>query len=254
MILYEYPFNERVRAYLRLEHLFQRLGELITRDSAIDHHFALATVFEIMDVGARADLKSDILKDIERQKAHVNSFRGNPAVAEGVLDQVVRQLDQGFAALNEQMGKAGHELTENEWLMGIRSRSVIPGGTCSFDLPAYHAWQQRPPTQRRADLERWAATLMPLARAVHLLLGLLRDAGIAQKVMASHGQYQQTLPQGRQFQLLRLMISPVLNLIPEISGNRLMVSIRLMSFDAAAGKLVASGADAPFDLTLCAIG
>jgi cell division protein ZapD len=32
VILYEYPFNERIRTYLRLEHLFKRLGELIPRD------------------------------------------------------------------------------------------------------------------------------------------------------------------------------------------------------------------------------
>ena len=56
MILYEYPFNERVRTYLRLEHLFRRLGELVTRAHPLDHHFALATIFEVMDVAARADL------------------------------------------------------------------------------------------------------------------------------------------------------------------------------------------------------
>ena len=62
MILYEYPFNERIRTYLRLEHLFLRLAELMTRESPLDHHFAIATMFEVMDVGARADLKSDVLK------------------------------------------------------------------------------------------------------------------------------------------------------------------------------------------------
>ena len=68
MILYEYPFNERIRTYLRLEHLFRRLSELMARDDALDHHYALATIFEVMDVGARADLKSDVLKDLEKQK------------------------------------------------------------------------------------------------------------------------------------------------------------------------------------------
>ena len=57
VILYEYPFNERIRTYLRLELLFRRLGELIARTEALDHHFALTTIFEIMDVAARADLK-----------------------------------------------------------------------------------------------------------------------------------------------------------------------------------------------------
>jgi cell division protein ZapD len=78
VILYEYPFNERIRTYLRLEQLFRRLGELELRDAALDHHFALATIFEIMDVAARADLKSDVLKDLEKQKSALNSYRGNP--------------------------------------------------------------------------------------------------------------------------------------------------------------------------------
>ena len=64
MILYEYPFNERLRTYLRLEQLFRRLGELLERESALDHHFALTTLFELMEVAARADLKADVLKDI----------------------------------------------------------------------------------------------------------------------------------------------------------------------------------------------
>ena len=64
MVLYEYPFNEGIRTMLRLEHLFDRLGQLIQRETPVDHHFALATLFEIMDVASRADLKSDLLKEL----------------------------------------------------------------------------------------------------------------------------------------------------------------------------------------------
>ena len=44
MVLYEYPFNEGIRTMLRLEHLFDRLGQLVPRDAPVDHHFALATL------------------------------------------------------------------------------------------------------------------------------------------------------------------------------------------------------------------
>jgi len=250
VILYEYPFNERIRTYLRLEHLFRRLGELIPRSHPLDHHYALATIFEVMDVAARADLKSDVLKDLERQKQVLNGYRGNPGVAEAVLDQVVSHIESCFAAVNGTPGKAGQSLTENEWLMSIRSRASIPGGTCEFDLPGYYAWQHLPAEERRADLERWAGTLGPLAESIHLLLKLLRDSGMPQKVIATAGQLQQTLPQGRTFQLLRLRIDPSLGLVPEISGNRLMVSVRLMRQDSE--RLQASSDNAPFELTLCA--
>ena len=250
MILYEYPFNERIRTYLRLEHLFRRLARLVARDDALDHHYALSTVFEVMDVGARADLKSDLLKDLEKQKQVLNAYRGNPGISERALDGIVGQLDHCFSGLASVPGKAGHALTENDWLMGIRSRVGIPGGTCEFDLPAYYAWQHHSADARRTDLQRWSSTLAPLADSVALLLKLLREAGTPQKVIAVGAQMQQNLPQGRTFQLLRLSLDPLLGLVPEISGNRLMVSIRFMR-QGADDRLHAASEDCGFELALC---
>lgn len=251
MVLYEYPFNESIRTMLRLEHMFDRLGQLMARTTAVDHHYALATIFEIMDVASRADLKSDLLKDLERHKTQLAGYRGNPSISEAALDEVIARIDHAFAGLNQFAGKAGHALTANEWLMSIRSRINIPGGTCEFDLPAYYAWQQHDPTQRQADLLQWTSSLMPLAEALQVLLNLLRDSGAPHKVAATAGQYQQSLAPGRSYQLLRLQIDPGLQLVPEISGHRLMVLVRLMRQEAD-GRLRPSGADASFDLTLCA--
>ena len=251
MALYEYPFNESIRTMLRLEQLFDRLGELVPRETAIDHHYAIATIFEIMDVASRADLKSDLLKDLERHKTAFGGYRGNPSISETALDAVIARLDHAFNQLNELPGKAGHVLTANEWLMSIRSRISIPGGTCEFDLPGYYAWQQLDAGRRRADLLQWIATLMPLAEALRVLLGVMRDAGVPQQVAAVGGQYQQSLPAGRVYQLLRLRLDDAEQLVPEISGNRLMVMVRLMRQEPD-GRLRPSGADASFELTLCA--
>lgn len=251
MVLYEYPFNESIRTMLRLEHLFDRLGQLIARDAAVDHHFALATIFEVMDVASRADLKSDLLKDLERHRTQLNGYRGNPSISERVLEEVIGKIDHAFDGLNQLPGKAGAALASNEWLMSVRSRISIPGGTCEFDLPAYYAWQQHEPARRRADLLHWTATLMPLAEALSVLLGLLRDTGAPHKVVAKAGQYQQSLPAGRSYSLLRLRMDGGDGVVPEISGHRLMVSVRLMRQDQE-GRLKPSTDDATLELTLCA--
>ena len=250
MILYEYPLHERIRTYLRLEHLSARLQQLARRVDALDHHFALVTLFEVMDVAARADLKADVLKDLDRQKHTLEGYRGNPAIAEATLEAVITELNQSFETLNAQPGKAGQSLSENDWLMSIRSRISIPGGTFEFDLPAYFAWQHRAGVLRQADLTQWMRTLTPLTDAVHLLLKLLRDSGSPQKVMANSGQFQQNLPQGRTFLLLRLALDVALEVIPEISGNRLMVSIRLMR-QGEDHRAHAIADDVPFELALC---
>ena len=159
----------------------------------------------------------------------LNGYRGNPVISEQVLDDITAQLDSCFASLNELPGKVGQSLTENDWLMSIRSRVGIPGGTCEFDLPAYHAWQHLGVHVRQNDLQRWVSPLVPLAESLRLLLKMVRDSGSPQKVIAPAGQYQQMLPQGRTFQLLRLRLDSRLAVIPEISCNRLMVSVRFMS-------------------------
>ena len=251
MILYEYPFNERIRTYLRLEHLFSRLVTLVGREDPLDHHFALHTLFEMIDVASRADMKSDVLKDLERQKQVLNGYRGNPAISEAALDEVIGRIETYFNNLSQLSGKTGHSLNDNDWLMGIRSRISIPGGTCEFDLPAYFDWQHKPADVRREALAGWCATVQPLADAIGMLLQLQRDSGVPQKVMATGGQFQQNLPQGRTFQLLRLKINNDLALIPEISGNRLMVSVRLVRLGADQ-RLHPASEDASFELTLCA--
>jgi cell division protein ZapD len=250
VILYEYPLHERVRTYLRLEHLFLRLQQLVTRVDALDHHFALVTLFEIMDVAARSDLKADLLKDLDKQKHLLESYRGNPAIAEAVLDKVIDDIDQRYTALNTQQGKSGQSLTENDWLMSIRSRISIPGGTCEFDLPSYYAWQHKTGVSRQADLAEWTSTLTALTNAVQLLLKLLRDSGTPQKVIANGGQFQQNLPQGRTFLLLRVALDVTQELIPEISGNRLMVSVRLMQLGEDQRPHLMND-DVSFELALC---
>jgi cell division protein ZapD len=251
LVLYEYPFNESIRTMLRLEHLFDRLGQLVARDTPVDHHFALVTIFEIMDVASRADLKSDLLKELERHRSQLQGFRGHPGISEAALDEITGRMETAFNALNELPGKAGQSLANNDWLMSIRSRISIPGGTCEFDLPAYYAWQQHAPAKRRADLHGWMTTLMPLAQALNVLLGLLRDSGAPQRMMATGGQYQQSLAAGKSYHLLRVKVDADSGLVPEITGHRLMVSVRFMRPDAE-GRLRSAGVDTPFELALCA--
>jgi cell division protein ZapD len=250
LTLYEYPFHEGIRTMLRLEHLFERLDLLSARDAAVDHHFALATTFEIIDVASRADLKADVLKDLERQRAQLLALRGHPSVDEASLQSVVQRIEVAHAGLNRLQGKAGQSLNGNEWLMSIRSRISIPAGTCSFDLPAYHAWQQKSPARRREDLGAWTATLAPLSAALRLLLELIRSSGQAQRTLAPGGQYQQSLAQGKTYHLLRVRVDAGEGLVPEISGHRLMVSIRFMQADVE-GRLRPTNADTVFELALC---
>jgi cell division protein ZapD len=74
-------------------------------------------------------------------------------------------------------------------------------------------------------------------------MGLLRDSGAPQRMVAIGGQYQQSLPQARPTSCCACG-STARGLVPEITGHRLMVSIRMMRADAE-GRLRPAGATPP---------
>jgi cell division protein ZapD len=203
----------------------------------------------MLEVAGRADLKSDLLQELERQKQTLLGFRSNPNVETGRLDAVLAEVDRTSAALIAAQGKTGQNVRENEWLMSIRGRTIIPGGACEFDLPSYYAWQHRSPQQRYNDISNWFAPLAPLFDAIGIVLRLLRESGRTVQTVASSGSYQQML-QGKIYQMLRLTLDESLGAIPEISANKYMLWVRFMSQDGDMKPKSFEG-NVPFELTLC---
>jgi cell division protein ZapD len=249
LIVYEYPFNERIRTLLRLEDLYEKFRFFLHQEHAMQHHVALSTIFEMLEVAGRADLKSDLLQELERQKNSLLGYKSNPNVQTETLDAILDEVSRVSSALSGAQGKTGQNVRENEWLMSIRGRTIIPGGACEFDLPSYHAWQQRPAEFRFNDIANWFAPLAPLFDALTLVLRLLRDSGSPVKMIAHTGSYQQML-QGKAYQMLRLLLDESLGAIPEISANKYMLWVRFTTQDGDL-KPKPLEDDIPFNLILC---
>jgi cell division protein ZapD len=249
LIVYEYPFNERIRTLLRLEDLYEKFLFFVRQAHPLQHHVALSTIFEMLEVAGRADLKSDLLQELERQKQTLLSFKANPNVQAEALDAVLNEVDSISAALMATSGKTGQNIRDNEWLMSIRGRTIIPGGACEFDLPSYYAWQHRPAEQRMEDISTWFAPMAPLFSALTFVLRLLRETGRPTKIIAQAGSFQQML-QGKVYQMLRLTLDERLSAIPEISANKYMLWVRFTTQDGDM-KPRPYDHDVPFDLALC---
>jgi cell division protein ZapD len=250
VILYEYPFNERIRTLLRLEDLFERLEFFLAQDHPLQHHVALTTLFEIVDVAGRADLKADLNRELERQRQTLANLRSNPQIDHATLDSIIGELDAGIQRLAQNPSKVGQLISDNEWLTSIRSRAIIPGGTCEFDLPAYHAWQQRPAEARRQDIIKWIQPLLALRDGTVMVLRLLRESGQAGKVIATGGNFQQMLS-GRTYHLMQVQLDDAyLQCIPEISANKYMLWVRFTQQDGDL-RPRSMELDIPFQLKLC---
>lgn len=250
MISFEFPVTERTRILLRLEQLYGRLAYFTEREHCFDHHAALLVLFELMETASRADLKADLLQELERQKQMLEALRDNPNVAEATLEGVLESIESTATELLALTGKFGQHLRENEWLMAIKQRAGIPGGTCQFDLPSYHLWQQKSSEERRTDLNRWAAPLMPTADAARILLQLLRDSGKTHHYVARHGAFQQ-MSGGKVVQLIRVGYDESIGVLPELSANKYALNIRFIEAGTGEARTRQTEEDIEFSLTHC---
>ena len=250
MILFEYPFNERVRALMRLESLLDRMMFFAKPGDARHHQVALAALFDLLDATERTDMKGSVLQDLERQRGVLQSLREHPGVDPNTLAAMLVEIERVIINLNA-AGKTGQELRANEWLSSLRGRLAVPGGGTQVDMPSFHAWQYRTEAQRCADLQRWMSSLMPLQAGISMVMRLLRETGQATDAVAPQGAYQQMLA-GKTYQLLRVWVDESADVFPEISANKYMVWIRYSSQDGEQ-RPQAVNHDVPFKMTLCAL-
>jgi cell division protein ZapD len=250
VISFEFPVTERTRILLRLEQLYGRLAFFIEREHCYEHHAALLVLFELMETASRADLKADLLQELERQKQMLEALRDNPNVAEETLEGVLDSIESTSTDLLALTGKFGQHLRENEWLMAIKQRAGIPGGTCQFDLPSYHLWQEKSSEERRIDLKRWVGPLMPTAEATRILLQILRDSGKTHHYVARHGAFQQ-MSGGKVVQLIRVGYDEQLGVLPELSANKYALNIRFIAAGTGESRARQSEDDIEFSLTHC---
>lgn len=248
-ITYEFPLHERIRTWLRLEDLFDKVQFFIGIDSPRAHHAALLSLLELAEVTARPELKSELIQELERQKSGLEGLASNPAVDRTRLDAVLAEIASALSDLHGLSGKVGQHLRENDWLTSIKSRASLPGGLCGFDVPCYQQWLHQPWVRRATDLNDWLAPLLPVRNAVSQVLRILRDSGRANRHMAAGGSFQLTLG-GRTAHLVRIEVDDSAVCAPEISANKYAINIRFVLSEKAQ-KPRPCDHDVAFSLTLC---
>ena len=82
-------------------------------------------------------MRSEVLKELERQVSIMSDYQARPGVDSGRLRAVLSNLERLRIELNTAGALFMQRLRDSEFLNAIKHRSTIPGGTCEFDLPDY---------------------------------------------------------------------------------------------------------------------
>ncbi|HAT1569996.1 TPA: cell division protein ZapD [Kluyvera cryocrescens] len=232
-ILFEHPLNEKMRTWLRIEFLTEQMNaNLPIRDHASALHF-FRNVGDLLDVFERGDIRTELLKELERQQRKLNAWSEVPGVDISRIDALRQQLKNSSSILMA-APRIGQFLREDRLIALVRQRLSIPGGCCSFDLPTLHMWLHAKQSQRDTLVESWLASLEPLNQALALILDLVRNSAQFRKQTSLNGFYQDN---GDDADLLRLKLDLVSQLYPQISGHKSRFAIRFMPLDSEHGSV-----------------
>ena len=242
-IIYEFPLNERIRVFIRLEQLFQQFKHHLLGENVADKRAAISVLFDIVAIFKRNDLKSEILKELDR---HTNVLKLNPN-----LNQDVAQLSEISKKLYATTGKIGNHLIDNELFQSIAQRSTIPGGTCSFDLPEFHYWLVQNDETCFRDLSDWSQPFADIGMAIDLILSCIRTSHTVTEEIAPTGFFQITLDTSLSYQLLSVSVDRTQPYFVEISGGKHRCTIRFMRPSQNNQRPLQSNENVPFTLTRC---
>jgi cell division protein ZapD len=227
-IIYEQPLNERIRNFIRLEHLFQQAAYTLRGYSIWDSRATISSLIDILDILSRSDIKTELLKELDRHLSSLSKLRDIPGVDKEQLDSILSQLSSAQKELHGINGQLGQSLREHDLLSSLRQRGTVAGGSCHVDLPSYHFWLQQTPEERINTLESWLDELNPVNRPIMLMLGIIRESTHLQDTTAENGFYQQNLDTHSPVQLIRVALNQDSPYFAEISAGKHRFSVRFM--------------------------
>ena len=225
--IFEFPLNEKVRTYLRLEQLFKQLvhANSATEDWQFINFFS--SLFTLLDLLERLDLRNDVLKDIELHEKNLVIWSQHPNIDNDALQRSLQKILRLRESLKGSK-KIGADLKDDRFLASIRQRFSIPGGTCSFDLPNLHYWLQQSSQQKLQDVQNWMLELTPIKEAIEITLSFLRERGRFVSHQAEKGFYQGVAEDKNE--LIRVISATDQGYYPMLSGNKYRYAIRFTLF------------------------
>ncbi len=251
---YEQPLNERIRALLRLEFLFQQIEHAtVSADASVwGSRMALQGLLDILDLTGRNEFKGELLKELERHAAALGRLRQTSGIDVAALDQTLVEIALVTDRVHNNLESWTMDaVRQTDFLSAIHKRNSVPGGACCFDLPALHSWLQQDSTVRNRHVHLWLEPFAPMREAVMLILRLIRDSATPQPEIARRGFFQRGLDNTVSTQLIRVLLRPHHGIFPEISAGRHRFAIRFLEQSNPNHRAIQSAADVDFALACC---
>ena len=252
-ILYEFPLNERMRNFMRLENYFAQLNYYSSNNTIWDSQSSLLILIEVLNIIDRNDIRSEVTKELERNIASLSLLIDAPQVDSARLRQILDELQTQLHAVQHITGKITRSLREDDLLNSIKQRVAIASSVNSFDIPGFYYWLNQPAAVRKQQVQQWLDELSPIEGGINLLNGLLRDSTYFENGTAENGFFQKSLNPQQACQMVRIAVPNGATYFPETSGSKHRISVRFLSYESTNQRPYQISDDVAFSISCCSI-
>lgn len=225
-ITYEQPLNEIIRVCLRLEQLFAQIDHQLRDQSELGTRNVIGLIINALHLLDRPDLKAKLAKELTHHHTNLMRYSNVEAIDSSKLTLLTSQLEELSRSLIDSSGKIGYRLRDTELFNTLRMHLATPGGGCSFDIPLFYYWLQRPAEERYDTILNWLSDFTEIRTAISLVLELVRNNAKIEEKTAVHGFHQELLDPQSNLRMIRIEIPYKLSTYPEISVGRHFLSVR----------------------------
>lgn len=243
--IYEEPFDERIRKFLKLESYFHKLDYHKKNDSAFDSFCALTNMISIYKTLARVEVKSELIREIDTHKSRYQEYIKFDGADKIKLGSIMEKQDYILNNL--------HNLKLN-YLSDLNNDEFFQFCIKHFDSnnSELDYWLTRDHTMRLNQLNLWLELVKPIENSIAFCLDILRKSSETNEICASNGFHLVKISNEKKIRLLRITMQSDNYYFPRISVGPQRATISFMILSET-NKFIQLKENVPFVLDLCYI-
>ena len=222
---YEFPLNERIRKFLRIEEIFKKMDAQMSIKKEFSEFSCFNTFFDIMATASRADLKVELIQEIEKQRLKLKSKIKTKKNIKTITD-----LNQIRTKLEKIKIVTGFNFGGDKFLHELKTRSDSPYGIVTTDFPEFQFWLQRTSfAERKAYFKNKVYDFAAIKIAITYLMELLRSNVEVKSIETKTGTIQYKLNPLLRNDLVVIILPSSSKCFPSISSNNFAVNVHFSS-------------------------
>ena len=245
--LYEEPVQEKIRKFIKIEFLLNKIYYFKGKDDKGENYTALLALCELYEILSRSDIKSELIREIETQNTYLQKVKKVPQADSSKLNSVLEKQDQLLKLIYSIEVNYLDHLERDILFKTILKNSFTQLQPASVDF-----WLSRDILNRETQINLWLEPLIFIKRSIDFILEVIRKSGRFEDRMAEKGFFTEKQDSSKNVLLIRVTLTSDLYYYPQISVGKQRLTIMFMTKDDK-NNLVPYQEDLNFILTTCSL-